>query len=121
MHATRPDLAYTIIRLSQYASSPRSIHWEGVKRLLRYLKGTRLLALALGNVNNSGAESLSTSLVGYFDSAHADTGSRRSTCGYIFLLHGSPISWSSRVQRVIALSTTEAEYVAGTEATREAI
>ena len=97
MHATRPDLAYTIIRLSQFASCPRAIHWEGIERVLRYLEGTRLLALALGNVSSS-TTSPYTLLVGYFDSAHADTGSRHSTCGYLFLLHGSPISWSSRVQ-----------------------
>lgn len=61
------------------------------------------------------------SLIAYLDSAHADTAARKSTCGYIFLLQGSPISWSSRIQRRVALSTTEAEYVAGTEAAREAI
>ena len=120
MHATRPDLAFTIIRLSQFASCTRTIHWEGIKRVLRYLKGTRLLTLALGNIGNNDSP-LQTSLVGYFDLAHADTGSRRSTCGYLFLLNGSPVSWCSRVQRTIALSTTEAEYVAGTEAAREAI
>ena len=51
MHATRPDLAYTIIRLSQFASCPRLIHWEAVKRVMKYIKGTRCHALALGNVS----------------------------------------------------------------------
>ena len=60
-------------------------------------------------------------LVGYFDAAHADTASRRSTCGYLFLWDGSPISWCSRVQQTVALSTTEAEFMAGTEATKEAV
>ena len=121
MHATRPDIAFTIIRLSQFASSPRLIHWEGIKRVLRYLKGTKSLALALGKVNSLSSPVSNSDLLGYFDAAHADNGNRRSTCGYIFLFHSSPISWASRVQRSVALSTTEAEYVAGTEAAREAI
>ena len=60
-------------------------------------------------------------LCGYFDSAHADNKSLKSTCSYIFLLYGSPISWVTKVQKTIALSLTEAEYMAGTEAARETI
>ena len=60
-------------------------------------------------------------LIGYFDSAHADNGDKRSTCGYLFTLYGGLISWATKVQRTIALSSTEAEYMAGTEATREAV
>ena len=116
MHATRPDIAYTIIRLSQYSAYPRSPHWDGLKRVLRYLKGTKDAVLALG-----GGGAMNNLLVGYFDAAHADTVSRRSTCGYLFLWDGSPISWCSRVQRTVALSTTEAEFMAGTEATKEAV
>lgn len=125
MHATRPDIANVTIRLSQYASGPRAIHWEGAKRVLRYLKGTRTYALTLGDVHSlrrtHSVTSGATDLVGFFDAAHADNGNRKSTCGYVFLLHGSPISWVSRVQRSVALSTTEAEFVSGTEAAREAI
>ena len=91
MHATRPDIAYTIIWLSQYAFCLRTIHWEGIKRLLRYLKGTRDYALTLGNVKaNTGSGS--TELLGYFDAAHMDNGNKRSTCSYLFLLQSSPIS-----------------------------
>ena len=101
MHATRPNIAYTIIRLSQYSSNPRTIHWEGIKRLLQYLKATRLHALTLGNVEALHKDHTSPirkiNLIGYFDAAHADTTSRRSTCGYIFLMQGSPISWVSKV------------------------
>ena len=85
MHATLPDIAYTIIRLSQYSSCPRQVHWDGVKRVLRYLKGSKDLTLALGNVkalrqmpNGSGYIGNDThiDLVAYFDAAHADTGNR---------------------------------------------
>ena len=90
MHATRPDLAYTIIRLSQFASCPRAIHWDAIKRVLKYIKGTRHYGIALGNTTLENANR--TLLTAYFDAAHADTSSRHSTCGYVFLLHGSPIS-----------------------------
>jgi len=117
MHATRPDIVFAVIRLSQYTSRPREVHWLGLKRILRYLKGTASACLLLGDM----ADDKDAGLVGYFDAAHADNANRRSTCRYIFLLYGSLISWSSKVQRTIALSTTEAELMAGTEATREAI
>lgn len=122
MHATRPDLAYSIIRLSQYSAHPRSCHWEGLMRILRYLKRTKGAALVLGTPSNGNViDSSQEILVGYFDAAHADTVNRRSTCEYFFLWNGSPISWCSRVQRTVALSTTEAEYMSGTEATKEAV
>lgn len=60
-------------------------------------------------------------LTGYFDAAHADIKNKRSTCGYLFLWHGSPISGCYKVQKTVALSTTEAEYMAGMEATKEAV
>ena len=117
MHGTRPDLAFPVIKLSQYSSKPRDIHWHALKQILRYLKGTKDAVLRLGS--DSALVSSEADVVGYFDSAHADNVDRRSTCGYVFLLRGSPISWSTRIQRTIALSTTEAELMAGTEATRE--
>ena len=121
MHATRPDIAYTVIRLSQFSAQPRISHWDGLKRILRYLKATQGTALVLGaHDTDSHLTPLedTAELIGYFDAAHADTANRRSTCGYVFLWYGSPISWCSRVQRTVALSTTEAEYMAGTEATK---
>lgn len=121
MHGTRPDICYAVIKLSQYASKPKKIHWEGLKRILRYLKGTVNASIMIGNRKDLGSSSSWDGLIGYFDSAHADNASRRSTCGYLFLLNGSPISWASKVQKTVALSTTEAEYMAGTEATRETI
>ena len=60
-------------------------------------------------------------LCSYFNSVHADNVSLKSTCGYIFLSYGSPISWVMKVQKTIALSSTEVEYMAGTEATKETI
>lgn len=118
MHATRPDIAYAVIRLSQFAAHPRDCHWQSLKRVLPYLKGTSSAALTLGDLS---ANTDHDGLVGYFDAAHADHLDMRSTCRYLFLLYGSPVSWASKVQRTVALSTTEAELMARTEAAREAI
>ena len=115
MRATRPDIAYTMIRLSQYASHPRSAHWEVLLRVLRYLKRTRHANLVLGGSSknlDANHTNITYALIGFFDGAHADIMNRRYMCGYLFLWNGSPISWCSKVQRTVALSTTEAEYMA---------
>ena len=52
MYGTRPDIAYSVIKLSQYSSKPEEHHWEGVKRLLRYVKGTMKMGIVLGNKNS---------------------------------------------------------------------
>lgn len=54
MHATRPDIAYGVIRLSQYATCPRKRHWQALKRILRYLKGTMFACLTLGDIAREG-------------------------------------------------------------------
>lgn len=118
MHVTRPDIAFTVIHLSQFAAHPRQCHWSALKRVLDYLKGTSATVLTpsdLSKISNY------NKLIGYFDAAHPDHMDYRSTCGYVFLLFGSLVSWLSKVQTTVALSTTEAELVAGTEAAREGI
>ena len=128
MLGSRPDLVFCINKLAQYGSQPTVRHWNGVKRILRYVKGTVNAKLTLSkSVPREGLERIqdqpSTSLViGYFDAAFMDnTTDRTSSMGYIFFVANSPVSWVSKKQRVVALSTTEAEYLAGTEATKEAI
>ena len=135
MHGTRPDIAYPVIRLSQHAAHPNTDQWLALKRVLRYLKGTVSVKLVLGHhddVDNfsldtklhdpaTGIVSFGPELIGYFDAAYADSTNRRSTSGYLFKLFGSLISWSSEVQRTIALSTTEAEFMAATEAIKECL
>lgn len=115
VHGTRPDISFAIIKLSQYSSCPRVSNWNSLNRVLHYLKATSGASLRIGfDGSNAG-------LVAYFDAALTDNENRRSTCGYVFLLHGSPISLATKVQRTVALSTTEAEFMAGTEATKEAM
>ena len=112
--ATRPDISSAVQQLSEHFESPGRAHWEAAKRVVRYLLGTRDWQLALG-----GSEA---GLVGYSDSDWgADTDFRHSISGYVFTLDGGAISWASRKQKAVALSSTEAEYIAITEATKEAM
>jgi hypothetical protein len=89
MLCTRPDLAYTLSRLSKFSSKPSIKHAEALKRVLRYLRGT----INLGIEFNAPDPALESKLYGYSDSDFAaDLNNRRSTSGFIFLLNGGPIS-----------------------------
>jgi Reverse transcriptase (RNA-dependent DNA polymerase) len=115
---TRPDISFTVNHLAQFSSNPSKSHWEALKRLYRYLKGTQELVLTYGGPEMD----WKTEFVAFAD---ADWGtqdaSAKSTSGYVFLLAGGAICWSSKKQQVIALSTTEAEYYAGTHCTKHII
>jgi len=110
---TRPDIAYAVGQLSRYVAAPTGQHLAAAKRVLRYLKGTAMSALTYGGDKG---------ITGYSDADYAgDVPTRRSTTGYIFTMHGAAVSWTSKRQGSVALSTTEAEYVAGATAAREAV
>ncbi|KAH9307354.1 hypothetical protein KI387_035265, partial [Taxus chinensis] len=114
MVCTRPDIAHAVGAVSRFMSDPGKEHWQAVKWILRYLRGTMGTVLCY-----SGSD---TTLRGYVDSDMAgDVDSRRSTTGYIYTVGGTTVSWISRLQKLVALSTTEAEYVAATEASKEMI
>ncbi|CAH9067875.1 unnamed protein product [Cuscuta epithymum] len=116
MVSTRPDIAYAVSCLSRYMSNPGLPHWNALKWLLRYLISTVKHGLIFSKCA-SGIE-----LIGYVDSNYAnDRDNRKSTTSYVFTLCGSCISWKSQLQPIVALSTTESEYVAATEAFKEAI
>ena len=115
MVCTRPDIAQSVSVVSKYMANPGKRHWEAVKWILRYLKGAPDVGLTF-------RKSEGISILGYVDSDYAgDLDRRRSTTGYIFTLVGSAVSWKSTLQSIVALSTTEAEYMAATEAVKEAI
>lgn len=117
MVATRPDLAAAVGVVSRFMESPGVAHWQAVKRIFRYLRGTTDMALELGGCDDGGVV-----LQGFCDSDWGgDPDSRRSTTGYIFSLGTGSISWSSKRQATVALSSTEAEYVAASFATREVL
>jgi hypothetical protein len=116
MVGTRPDIAAAVGVVSRHLENPGQAHWAAVKRILRYLKGTQKLGLQYGGNPTSGL------LMGYSDADWAgDLETRRSTTGYMFQLCGGAISWNSKRQSSVALSTTEAEYMALSSATQEAI
>ena len=114
--ATRPDIAAAVGVLFQYKSRPSKDHWIGVKRVLRYPKGTLKYGLKFT------AHEGEPELFGYSDADWAgDVETRRSTSGYVFQIGSSTVSWSSRKQATVAKSSTEAEYVALSSATLEAV
>ena len=114
MVGTRADLAYAISSVSQHMAKPGWSHWMAVKRIMRYVRGSLDLKLQLGGSH--------IELMGYCDADWAgDANDRRSTTGYAFILGDGVVSWSSKRQPTVALSTTEAEYMAASHCTREAI
>ena len=120
---TRPDLGFAVGAASRYLTCPTQGHWEGIMHIFRYLQGTLDHSLILGGRNGGDkTRSGGTPLIGYSD---ADWGSndesRRSISGYIFMLGKSLLSWSSKRQQSPALSSTEAEYMSLTRASKEAM
>ena len=111
--ATRPDITYAVSALSRFLDNPGDIHWEAAKRVLRYLSGTKDLTLTYGEERQD--------LTGYTDADGASHEHRHAISGYAFLIDGGAVSWQSRKQEIVTLSTAEAEYVAATHAAKEAI
>ncbi|CAK1591319.1 unnamed protein product [Parnassius mnemosyne] len=112
---TRPDITYAVNKLSQYCNDPGIQHWLGVKRVMRYLQGTKKLKLCY-------LKDDSKEITGYCDADWAtDPQDRRSCTGYTFIFQNASISWNSCKQQTVALSTAEAEYMAMASATQEAL
>ena len=102
---TRPDISYAVVNTARFCAQPSNTHWSAVKHIMRYLKGTLNLGLMFKS-NNEGE------LVGFSDADWAgDLNDRKSTSGYVFLVSGSSVSWRSKKQSCVALSTAEAEYM----------
>ena len=114
MLCTRPDICYSVGVASRFQSNPGLQHWTAVKSILKYLRRTRNYMLVY-----SGSD---LKLTGYTDSDfQGDKDSRKSTSGSVFVLNGGSVVWRSVKQSCIADSTMEAEYVAATEAAKEAV
>ena len=114
---TRPDISYAVQSLSRHMNATTADHWRAGKHLLRYLQGTKHLGITFG-----GPRASATKLIGYCDADWAnDKETRRSTTGYLFMLNGGSVSWGSKLQPTVALSSTEAEYMALCSGAQEAI
>ena len=114
MVCTRPDISQAVSVVSRYMANPGKVHWQAVKWIFRYLKGTVNTCLEFGRNSDI--------LSGYVDSDFAgDLDRRRSLTGYIFSIGGCAVSWKATLQPTVALSTTEAEFMAATEAVKEAM
>lgn len=116
MTCTRPDLAFTMSRLSKFCSNPSAIHIRAARHALRYLQSTKNTGITYRKSTTHSQLEVS----GFSDSDFAaDLDNRRSTSGYVFTAGGSAISWRSKQQDLVTLSTMEAEYVGLTEAAKE--
>ena len=110
---TRPDIAFAVQTVSRFLTKPGPAHWEAVKRIFRYLKGSMELWLSYRMAKMD--------LTEYTDADGSMAEDRHAISGYVFLIHSSAISWSAKQQEIIALSMTEAEYVTITHASKEAL
>lgn len=112
---SRPDISYAVGALARYNNNPGKAHWQAVKRVMRYLKGTINYKLQFTRDSKDYIE-------GFSDADWAgDVDDRKSTSGYIYKFQSGCISWNSKKQQTTALSTTEAEYMALSAASQEAI
>jgi len=114
MICTRPDIAQAVGGASRYMANPGREHWNTIKRILRYIKGTSDAALCY--------EGSEFTVRGYVDSDFASNlEKRKSITGYVFIITGGAVSWVSKLLTVVALSTTKAEYMVATQACKEAM
>lgn len=112
---TRPDIAYSVGVISRFMEEPRQSHWKAVKRILRYIQGTKTVGLLYKRSDE-------LKLVGYSDSDWCgDVDDRKSTTGYVFCLGSAAFTWLSKKQPIVTLSTCEAEYVAASYCVRHAV
>jgi hypothetical protein len=113
MMATQPDFAYAVNVLSQFSSNPGPTHWHAIMHVLGYLKGTLDYKITYHH-------GVSIIPVGFFDADYAgclDT--RRSTSGELYAMAGGLVAWGAHRERTVALSTAEAEYMAGARGARQ--
>ncbi|KAJ9564851.1 hypothetical protein OSB04_000817 [Centaurea solstitialis] len=116
MLCTRPDVAYSVSVTSRYQQNPGEPHCVAVKNILKYLRRTKDMFLVFGGSEDE------ISVIGYSDASfQTDRDDFRSQSGYVFTLNGGAISWKSSKQDTNADSTTEAEYIAASDAAKEAV
>ncbi|RVW71587.1 Copia protein [Vitis vinifera] len=114
-NCTRPDIAFSVNLLARYSSAPTRRHWNGIKHILRYLRGTTDMGLFYSRESKQ-------QLLGYADAGYlSDPHKGRSQTGYVFNCNGTAISWRSVKQTMVATSSNHSEILAIHEASRECI
>ena len=118
--ATCPDIAYAVNRLAAYTTNPSFTHYGTAKCMLRYIKGMRNYGITYHAHSTQHVGPMDSNIFyGFSDAAFANADDRRSISGYVYLSNGGEITWGSKKQTTIALSSIEAEYVALSEASHE--
>jgi hypothetical protein len=117
-NATRPDISYAVNRLAAYTANPSLQHTGALKRILCYLKGTKSYGITYSGTPHKNRNM--NLFHGYTNAAYANSDGHKSTTGYVYLVGGGVITWMSKKQSVVAMSLTDAEYVALSEAGRKA-
>ena len=124
---SRPDVAFAVSKLSQFNSDPTETHMKAARRVLAYLKGTINHSIVYGGDTSSNIEAFTGAfhpdqILGFSDADFAmDKDDRKSQTGYIFIINNGLVCWMSHKQASVALSTMQSEYMALSDASREAI
>ena len=119
---TRPDICFAVKELSRMLDSPGIEAWEAAQHLLEYVQNTHHYSIRYTKAESVNDLAISGLLKGYSDADWAgQVEDRRSTSGYVYFVAGGPVSWQSKTQKSVALSTAEAEYMALSDASKEAV
>jgi len=111
--ATCPDISFPSLTLLQFMQNPGHAHWEAGKCVVRYLKGTHDYVLNLTDLDEG--------IIAYVDADWASQHHWHSISGHVISLAGMPITWGSKKQSIVALSSTEAEYVTMTNTLKDVL
>jgi len=110
---THSDITYAVQTVSRFSTRLGPEHWEAVKWIFQYLKGTKELWLSYRGQQKK--------LKGYADADGSMAEDRWAISGYAFIVNGSTVSWSAKCQEIVSLSMTESEYITATSAAKEAL
>ena len=115
--ATQPNIAYLVNKLTQYTSAPKAKHWTAIKKVFRYLKGTRQYKLTY----RGSPELLHDDINIYCGANWASDSDQKSISGYVIVIAGGAIAWSSKKQNTVTPSTPEAKYIAATHIAKQVL
>jgi len=119
MVCIHPDIAHAVSLVSRFMANPGKAHWQALKWILRYIRGSLGRVLVYGGARNSRR---TTVIEGFVDFDYAGClDSRKSLTGFVFTAFDIAISWKASLQKVVALSTTEAEYISPIEVVKESL